>query len=92
VKVLEVLIHPPLRRHPFPTELYMTKSLANKPRLKERVYTIRMSEGTSMQSHLDKFNSIIVDLESLDVKIDDEDKLILLIVSLPLLLRILRIL
>jgi hypothetical protein len=42
-----------------------------------------MSEGTSMQSHLNKFNSIIVDLESLDVKIDDEDKAILLVVSLP---------
>ena len=73
-------------------ELYMTNSLANKLRLKERLYTICMSEGTSMQSHLNEFNSIIVDLESLDVKIDDEDKTILLVVSLPLLLRILRIL
>jgi hypothetical protein len=61
----------------------MTKSLANKLRLKERLYTICMSEGTSMQSHLNEFNSIIVDLESLNVKIDDEDKTILLVVSLP---------
>jgi hypothetical protein len=60
----------------------MTKSLANKLRRKGRLYTIRMSEGTSMQSHLNEFNSIIVDLESLDVKIDDEDKAILLVVSL----------
>jgi hypothetical protein len=60
----------------------MTKSLANKLRRKGRLYTIRMSEGTSMQSHLNEFNSIIVDLESLDVKIDDEDKLILLVVLL----------
>jgi hypothetical protein len=66
-------------------ELYMTKSLANKLLLKDRLYTIRMSEGTSMQSHLNEFSSIIVDLESLDVKIDDEDKAILLVVSLPLL-------
>jgi hypothetical protein len=29
-------------------ELYMTKSVANKLRLKERLYTIRMSEGTFM--------------------------------------------
>jgi hypothetical protein len=29
-------------------ELYITKSLANKLHLKERLYTIRMSEGTSM--------------------------------------------
>jgi hypothetical protein len=38
-----------------------------------------------MQSPLNEFNSIIVDLESLDVKMDDEDKAILLVVSLPLL-------
>ena len=64
-------------------EVYMTKSLANKLRLKERLYTICMSEGTSMQSHLNEFNSIIMDLESLDVKIDDEDKTILLVVFAP---------
>lgn len=63
--------------------LYMTKSLANKLRLKERLYTIRMAEGTSIQTHLDEFNSIIIDLENLDVKIEDEDKAVLLIVSLP---------
>jgi hypothetical protein len=71
-------------------ELYMTKSLANKLRLKERIYTIHMAKGTSIQSHLNEFNLVIVYLESLDVKIDDEDKAILLVVSLPLLLSILR--
>jgi hypothetical protein len=63
--------------------LYMTKNLANKLRLKERLYTIRMVEGTPIQSHLDEFNSIILDLENIDIKIDDEDKAVLLIVSLP---------
>ena len=58
--------------------LYMTKSLANKLRLKERHFTLRMSEGNPIQSHLDEFNSIIIDLENLDVKIDDEDKAVLL--------------
>jgi hypothetical protein len=42
-----------------------------------------MAESTSIQSHLNVFNSICVDLESLHVKIDDEDKTILLVVSLP---------
>jgi hypothetical protein len=68
----------------------MTKSLANKLRLKERLYIIRMAEGTFIQSHLNEFKSICVDLKSLDVKIDDEDKAILLVVSLPPLLSILR--
>jgi hypothetical protein len=64
-------------------ELYTTKSLTNKLCLKEHLYTIRMAEGTSIQSHLTEFSSICVDLESLDVKIDDDDKAILLVVSLP---------
>jgi hypothetical protein len=68
----------------------MTKSLANKLRMKERLYIIHIAEGTSIQSHLNEFNSICVDFESLNVKIDDEDKTILLVVSLPPLLSILR--
>ena len=43
-----------------------------------------MAEGTSVQKHLNNFNSIVVDLESLDVKIVDEDKAILWVVSLPI--------
>nr|GEW11025.1 retrovirus-related Pol polyprotein from transposon TNT 1-94 [Tanacetum cinerariifolium] len=46
--------------------LYMTKSLANKLRLKDRLYTFRMKPGTSVQDHLDEFNTILIDLENLD--------------------------
>ncbi|GJT45466.1 retrovirus-related pol polyprotein from transposon TNT 1-94 [Tanacetum coccineum] len=63
--------------------LYMTKSLANKLRLKDRLYTFRMKPGTSVQDHLDEFNTILIDLENLDVDIDDEDKAVLLVISLP---------
>ena len=42
-----------------------------------------MIESTPIQSHLDEFNSIILDLENIDVKIDDEDKAVLLVVFLP---------
>jgi hypothetical protein len=38
---------------------YMTKSLANKLRLKERLYIIRMVESTSIQSYINEFNSIV---------------------------------
>ena len=55
-------------------EPYMTKSLADKIRLKEMLYTFRMAEGTPIQKHLNDFNSVIVDLESLDVKVEDEDE------------------
>ena len=64
-------------------ELYMTKSLANKICSKERLYTFHMAESTPVQKHLNEFNSILVNLESLHVKIEDEDKAILLVLSLP---------
>nr|GEZ39819.1 retrovirus-related Pol polyprotein from transposon TNT 1-94 [Tanacetum cinerariifolium] len=52
----------------------MTKSLANKLRLKDRLYTFRMKPSTSVKDHLDEFNTILIDLENLDIDIDDEDK------------------
>nr|GEX99708.1 retrotransposon protein, putative, Ty1-copia subclass [Tanacetum cinerariifolium] len=61
----------------------MTKNLANKLRLKDRLYTSRMKPGISVQDHLDEFNTILIDLENLDVDIDDEDKAVLLVISLP---------
>ena len=38
--------------------------------------------GTPIQNQLDEFNSIIIYLESLDVKVEDEDEVVLLVVSL----------
>jgi len=61
----------------------MTKSLVNKFCLKDRLHTLSTAEGTSIQNYPDEFNFIIIDLESLDVKIEDEDKEILLVISLP---------
>ena len=60
----------------------MIKSLANKAPLKEHQHTLSMVEGTYIQNHVDEFDSIIYDLESLDVKINDKDQVILLVVSL----------
>nr|GEV94970.1 retrovirus-related Pol polyprotein from transposon TNT 1-94 [Tanacetum cinerariifolium] len=39
--------------------------------------------GTSVQDHFDEFNTILIDLKNLDVDIDDEDKAVLLVISLP---------
>nr|GEV89958.1 retrovirus-related Pol polyprotein from transposon TNT 1-94 [Tanacetum cinerariifolium] len=54
--------------------LYMTKSLTNKLQLKDRLYNFCKKIGTSFQDHLDEFNTILIDLDNLDVDIDDEDK------------------
>lgn len=36
-----------------------------------------------IEERLDEFNKLVLDLENLDVKIDDEDKVVILLNSLP---------
>ena len=64
-------------------KLYMTKSLTNRILLKRQLYGLRMKEGTSITDHLNVFNTLLVQLQSLDVKFDSEDKAITLLCSLP---------
>ncbi|CAM8961498.1 unnamed protein product [Rhodiola kirilowii] len=64
--------------------LYMTKSLTNKLLLKQRLFSLRMQEGTPLRDHLDQLNSILLDLRNIDVKVDDEDAALILLVSLPM--------
>ncbi|KAL8137086.1 hypothetical protein V2J09_003087 [Rumex salicifolius] len=42
-----------------------------------------MKKGLELQARLNEFSSILIDLENLDIKIEDEDKAVLLICSLP---------
>ncbi|KAL6133480.1 hypothetical protein ACLB2K_065715 [Fragaria x ananassa] len=64
--------------------LYMTKSLTNKLLLKRRLFSLRMEEGTTLRDHLDQLNTILLELRNVDVKVDDEDAALILLVSLPL--------
>jgi hypothetical protein len=42
-----------------------------------------MDEGTKISDHLSALNNIVSELEYIEVKIDDEDKAVRLILSLP---------
>ncbi|KAH9763262.1 hypothetical protein KPL70_001098 [Citrus sinensis] len=64
-------------------DLYTKKSLTKRLSTKKRLYTLQMEEGTSLATYVDAFNKIILDLEDINVKIEDEDKVIILISSLP---------
>ena len=61
----------------------MTKSLTNTILLKQQLYSMRMKEGTSIIDHLNVFNTLLVQLESIEVKFESEDKAITLLCSLP---------
>jgi len=63
--------------------LYITKSLSNKLYLKKYFYGLRMNEGTPVLEHLNFFNKVINELLAIDVKIDEEDKTLILLSSLP---------
>ena len=61
----------------------MTKSLTSKLSVKQRLYSHRMPEGGSLLEHLASFKDIITDLESLEMKYEDEDLGLILLCSLP---------
>ena len=50
--------------------------------LKRQLYSLRMKEGTKVVDHLNTFNTLIVQLTSMEVKFEDEDKAITLFCSL----------
>ena len=61
----------------------MTKSLSNKLFLKKQLYSLWMKEGTTVLHHFNAFNQILNNLLALEVKLEEEDKTLLLLSSLP---------
>jgi hypothetical protein len=64
-------------------KLYQSKSLVNKLFLRKKLYNVRMREGDSVEEHLNTFNTVVILLVSVEIKISDEDKCISLLCSLP---------
>jgi len=63
--------------------LYLAKGISNRLLLKEQFHNLCMDEVKIVSDHLTTLNNIVSELESLEVKIDDEDKALRLILSLP---------
>jgi hypothetical protein len=63
--------------------LYMTKSLMNMIFLKRQLYNFHMKESTKIANHLNTFNALLVQLTSMGVKFESEEKEITLLCSLP---------
>ena len=64
-------------------ELCMTKSLTSKFHLKPRLYSHRMVEGTSLEENLMTFKEIVANLDTLEIKYEEEDLGLMLLCSLP---------
>ena len=61
----------------------MTKSLANRLHLKQKLLTFKISYAKSILEQLQEFGKFIGDLEMIDEEIKDEDKTLMLLNSLP---------
>ncbi|XP_028124702.1 putative receptor-like protein kinase At3g47110 [Camellia sinensis] len=62
---------------------FMAKSIENRLYLKKRLFRFDYKKGISMNEHLHNFNKILTNLKILDDHISDEDKVLLLLNSLP---------
>ncbi|KAL8509745.1 hypothetical protein ACS0TY_016815 [Phlomoides rotata] len=63
--------------------IYQTKSVSNKLYVKQNLLDFRMSEDKNLSEQLDTFNRYVDDLEDLDVKLEDDDKALMLLNALP---------
>ena len=61
----------------------MTKNLSNKLFIKKQLYNLRMKEGRLILQYLNTFNRIVSDFLTLEVKLEEEVKTLLLLSSLP---------
>ena len=62
---------------------FMSKTATTKVYLKQKLYRLKMQEGSDFVEHMNAFNQVVTDLARLSVKIDEEDRAILLLCSLP---------
>jgi hypothetical protein len=61
----------------------MSKSLTNKLYLKQWLYGLKMAKGLDLSQHINVLNKIISNLKRVDVKFENEDKVLMLLNSLP---------
>ena len=63
---------------------YLTKSVENHLHLKRRLYCFQLKSGISISDHINNYMKLLVDLTNLNVVIEDEDKVLdILLSSLP---------
>jgi hypothetical protein len=63
--------------------LYQSKYLVNKLFPRNKLYLLGMSEGILVTEHLNVFDTIIIQLSSVDIKIIEEEKCIILLCYFP---------
>ncbi|KAH1241413.1 Retrovirus-related Pol polyprotein from transposon TNT 1-94 [Glycine soja] len=65
------------------SDMYEKPSAANKVYLMRRLFNLKMGEGISVTDHINEFHTILAQLESVQIKFEDEVKALILLSSLP---------
>nr|AAT44282.1 putative polyprotein [Oryza sativa Japonica Group] len=64
-------------------QICMTKDLTSKMHLKQKLFLHKLQDDESVMDHLSAFKEIVADLESMEVKYDEDDLGLILLCSLP---------
>lgn len=65
--------------------LYITKSLINKLYTKKGLHQLKTEDGMSIKENISLFTKAILDLKSIEVKIDEEDQTVIIMLTSPIL-------
>ena len=61
---------------------YLTKSIESRLQLKSKLYRFQMKRGLPIDEYMNSYTKFLTDLVNVDVKIDEEDKAVILLNSL----------
>ena len=62
---------------------YLTKSIESRLQLKSRLYGFQLKKGVFIDKHMNNYTKLLTDLVNVDVKIEEEDKALILLNSFP---------
>jgi len=63
-------------------KMYVKPSASNKVYLMKKLFSMKMNEGSSIQDHVNEFNTIINQLCSVEIEFEDEIRALLILCSL----------
>ena len=62
---------------------YLTKSIESRLQLKSKLYGFQMQKVCSVNEHLNRYMKLLTDLVTMDVETSEDDKVVILLNSLP---------
>jgi len=62
---------------------YLTKSIETSLQLQSRPYGFQLKKRVSIDEHMNNYTKLLIDLVNVDVKIEEKDKTLILLNSLP---------